>query len=461
MNLMNHKLTLTDIIKMSGLKEDNSIVETVNPYSPAIIPSSFVPEINYFEKSKSAVFYCFTIETDKFKVYYSPSVELVASLMLRDENEIRRMLGEGTDALTIKEEKSINSIINAMNNPDSYTKSKGFHNLTSKRGVDYSYFSGHAGNGTVKSKVTGEYDNVFKQLITCNDKGLIMPENLETICTCPLSVFSYTKKEFENLKFYCHHTIALHRDLGQKYKMLIFNPFNLCSPEIASPYLRKILRIGLENFVLKGRKILKRNDYKKAYNNNGCTWNRVELDAFLLSFKEVYNPKVMEWFGKYYNHSESVLKTSLFFKDVEVAGVKESSAEHEYNNLKNEWMHSLNHQWRKVEHAIKDKNTNEIFLPLNDNYIKFDNNTKEFIVKNHEIIDDKKIIHNPKTFQHEGINNTIFKPDIEAVHLEKEWQINPYKSYNTPFKVAKLPDNSLLYLSPYQMRKIKKDNPII
>lgn len=475
--LMRKKLNLEQVLSMSGLKPNYELIKPLSCIKPGLIPSSYVPEINYFTSERDALFYGLYAEKErggvKDLIFYSPSVDLITTLMLRDEQGVKKVLGIN-DGLVDSEKCLINDIINALKNPNSYVKKKGLGDILSSKRVHSGYYSGHAGNGRVDSKSFEKtYDDVFKQLVRVEGDELVMPDSLEAVCTCGLNLFSKTKYEFNNLIMHCHHLKALFRSFknadendsvrlyeeprGQELENIdnIFSPFSpLENPEHEGKFLRRIIRKGLENFIITHQPFLKNEEFRETYKSNGYTWNRVELDAYLLSFKEVYDNKLLEWFNSFHNIGESFKKTSLLFGDVSVVDLKESSADHVFNHTKKKWEHGLNNNWYKIEHALKNKKTGEVFIRVNeDYYVSLNNDLKRYILRVCSEVDDNRVEHD-KGFNHVCIDKSLtLDKDYEIIHLEKVYNITR-TSYSQPFKVAELPSSVLLYPGPYQFRKI-------
>jgi hypothetical protein len=161
--------------------------------------------------------------------------------------------------------------------------------------------------------------------------------------------------------------------------------------------------------------------------------------------------------SKYYDKNTSQLRTSNFLGEVQVVDIRESKAVHYYNPTKKKWEHRLNGNWWKTEHAIKEKKSNKLLIPYNGDYVEYDDKSRKIIILTHDRIEDNRITHNIKTFNHESKDSDYnLKKGYEVVHIEKVWKPILRSRDKEIFRYSKMPGNVVMYLSPIQMRKLKK-----
>jgi hypothetical protein len=476
---MNAELKYNELFKVAGMQPDIKIVEYSNSFFPRKIPSQYIPKIRHFSRANDTLFYCVCLDQTlnyqgkefSKKYFYLPSASLFATLMRLDEEGIREALG-GNDNLPVGEKNIISKTINHLkvaNKIDyfkeqekngklsprlidnlkklKYLQTKGVGQLINPLNEVNSYFSGHAFNSKVcsKTKEGVSYNITGKQFITFENNDIIIPPFLEIKCSCGLSSSSSLKYEHdETVLFGCVHAEMSRQSLlypelfkgrteyydkpnGNRIAKLenilsVFSPLDI--PSKGSELLRKIIRKGFYSYI-KTQNYIKNNltDDKKRHKADGYTFFRCELDAFLLSFKESYNPKFLELWNNSIDIEESNAKTSQFFGDYMPAGFSiDPRITSKKNAVKGDAEHLLNNEWVKAYHYIKK---NGSFIELNDNSITHDSNLRHM-------------------FNGNPLSQEVF-------HGIKNYQA--VQNFSEPFKVGKLNDNLRVYISPYKMRK--------
>jgi len=465
------ELSINDILLLGGLNPTNKLVEhNSQKYVPRKMPNYFIPQINHYSRAKDGLLTCLVIENNNKKYFYSPSMTLFATIQRKDAQGIREILGQN-DNLNQFEQTKINQIIkyiragNSLSELRKITKNKTgiinkyghiekkrLENILETRLLEDVLFNGHAYNGKIPSKESQEFYNVSqKQLIKYNNGKIIVPDSLQASCTCGFGQASFLKYEFEEIVSKCSHVELLRQtlsnpSLGKRVRLQnkygkskinnienIFSPFSpLDYPEKNSEEVRAIIRNGLYNFIVPQEYI--RNNFDDSHNyhkSNGFTFFRCELDAFLLSFEEIFNPEFFAQWKNNINQEASELYTSQFFGDYQKTGeFIEVNAEHVFDETTKRLNHFVNGNWKKVEHLGIDK-TNNIEGLLQPNQIIHDNkNNYEHKIK------DKSITNN-----------------LEITHVIEEQ--TPFIDFRNPFQVGVFDNGVKAYLRPYQMRDSK------
>ncbi|MFA5333930.1 MAG: hypothetical protein WC376_05555 [Candidatus Nanoarchaeia archaeon] len=480
------ELKYDELFKMANIIPNMKIVEYNGIFVPRIIPSTFIPSINYFSRKNDNLFYCLCLDQELVsarkhyskKYFYSPSSTLIATLMRSNEEEIRELLGDN-DSLNPAQSELIEDITVSLNfasiigdlrknkskenNAELFSKykhleEKGLSQLILPLNDVDAYYSGHAFNAKVKSKSKANtfYKVEGKQFISFDGKELELPPFFQLRCGCGLSEASNLKYEFDEIVLIAdvHTELARQKmsypDLftgrkefydspgGEQLEKIdnIFNPFKpIDNPKIYEgnygKNLRKILRNGLHNFIV-SQQYLKElyddpNDYHKT---NGFTWFRCELDAFLLSFKQIYDRDFLNLWKKNYNPDLSERKTCEFFGDyIKTKAVRNDSITHSLNKNKKTLEHKNNGQAEVVEHYAKRLSDNVTGQLTND-----------------QMIHDSAFNHVLK-----GLN----PKDYEIFHVAPVYE--PRINFKTPFKAAKI-DNLSIYINPYKMKKSKTNS---
>lgn len=468
MNNRHEELSIGQIYEMSGLTPTNMLVmHNYKPLIPRKMYNYFIPEINNNSRSKDSSLNCLVIESNNKKYFYSPSMALMATMERKNEAEIREMLGEN-DNIPQNEKNKINQIIyyikkgksleNARNNPNtprgyigkySHIEKKRIENILEKRCLEDVLFNGHAFRGLIPSKKTNEFYQVSqKQWLTFKNGEIIVPESLQSSCNCGFSQASFLKYEFEIIASACSHaellrqtletpSLGINVRLKNKYGNAriekihdLFNPFNLDYPENESLELRTIIRQGIYNYVIPQTYIEENfNDSNNYHKNYGFTWYRVELDSFLLSFKEIFNEEFYDLWMNNINENESTEYTCKYFGDFRSTGeFIPVDAIHDLDEDTKILKHKINGKWMNVKHRGRL-------------------NGSEGPIENYQFTHDRINNHEHKITDHSVPRN------IEIIHTLEEME--PFIDFEMPFKVGVLDNGVKIYIRPYQMRDSK------
>jgi hypothetical protein len=273
---------------------------------------------------------------------------------------------------------------------------------------------------------------------------------LQALCTCGFNQASFLKYEFEEIGTACSHTELLRQTLvnpalGKNVRLKnkygtsqitsiknLFNPFNFDYPENESKELRNILRNGLFNFIVP-QDFIKENfdDSKNYHKNNGFTWFRCELDAYLLGFKEVFNKEIYDLWMNNLNEAESIEYTCNFFGDyIKTGETIENYAEHKFNEDTKKLNHFVNGKWMNIKHLGINAETKV-----------------EGLLQEYQFTHDEK-----NNYTHKITDNTTSN-NISIIHVIEEEE--PLIDFNTPFNVGVLSNGVKIYIKPYQMRDSK------
>ncbi len=471
------ELKYYELFEMAKLAPNQKIVEYNGDFAPRIIPPNYIPEINYFSRQNDNLLYSLCLEQElasakknySKKYFYSPSATLIATLMRCNEGEIREALGE-KDSLRTIDNNMLEEIVTHLklaslvdffrenkekdNNKAnlkkySYLQRKGLDNLIAPLNEVSIYYSGHAFNGKISSK---SKHNIFyevdgKQFISFDGNELEIPPFFQLRCGCGLSAASNLKYEFDEIVLMADiHTELARQALsypelfsgrkefyespkGESLDKIenIFSPFKpLDNPSIFDKNLRKIIRRGLYNFIVSQDYIMERYDDPNHYHkNNGFTWFRCELDAYLLSFKQVYDKDFLKLWESNIDENLSEKKTCEFFGDyIKIGAERNDSITHFINKNKKTLEHRVNGKMQVVDHYAKR---------LSDNTIR--------PLAKYQLMHNASMNHELK-----GLN-----PDeYEVFHAQNIYE--PIINFTTPFKAASI-DNVNIYIAPYKMKK--------
>jgi hypothetical protein len=470
MNQGQEELSIDQIYEMSGLIPTNIIVNhNAKMYLPRKMYNYFIPQINHYSRKKDSLLTCLVVESNNKKYFHSPSMTLMATLQRKNADEIREMLGQNDDLDSVEKSK-IHLIIKYIRAGNSlsdlrkitnkktgiitkygHIETKRLDNILEKKILEDVLYNGKAFRGLIPSKKTYDFYEVSqKQWLKFKDNIITVPQSLQISCDCGFGQASFLKYEYEIIASACSHveflrqtltnpTLGKNVRLKNKYGSAqmqnisnLFNPFNLDYPENETKELRTIIRNGLFNFIV-SQKFIEENfdDSKNYHKKNGFTWFRCELDAFLLSFKEVYNKEVYDLWTNNVNENESFEYTCKFFGDYRPTGnFIPVNAVHEFDEDTKILNHNLNDKWMNVKHLGKDLQSNLEGLIQNDQFIHDENNNY-----NHNITDSSV----PR--------------NLQITHVIEEME--PFLEHNTPFKVGKLNNGVKIYIKPYQMRDSK------
>ncbi len=469
------ELKYNELFEMAKLAPNFKIVEYNGAFVPRIVPSNYIPEINYFSRQNDNLFYSLCLEQElnsskrsfSKKYFYSPSATLIATLMRCDESGIRELLGENdnlgtTDANMLGETVNclkLASIIDYFrenkekgNNAEnlknySYLQRKGLDNLITPLNEVSIYYSGHAFNGKISSKSEHKiYDIEGKQFISFDGNELEIPP-FQLRCGCGLSAASNLKYEFDEIVLMADiHTELARQALsypelfsgrkefyespkGESLDKIenIFSPFKpLDNPILSNKNLRKIIRRGLYNFIVSQEYIRENYDDPNYYHkNNGFTWFRCELDAYLLSFRQVYDNNFLKLWESNFDEELSEKKTCEFFGDY----IKRGS-------IRNDSItHSINKNKKTIEHRVNGK------IQVVDHYAKKLSNNRVGPLAKDQLTHDSSMNH---------ILNGLDPNDYEVFHAENIYE--PIINFSAPFKAASI-DNVNIYINPYKMKK--------
>ncbi len=329
-------------------------------------------------------------------------------------------------------------IVSELSKNSSLVKKKGLANILDQYKLKKVEFSGHAITIKGKSKTDGkEYTiNMKGPLVEDIEEILRFEGNPSINSSVPISSFSQVKYEYDRL-YYIDHYIALGmlalsgHDAAEEIKIKrdtldyyllksipIFIPFKpLVNAANGSFKLKSIIRRGLKKFLFAG-------------------WKRVDLDYYLLGFKEIYSQNVREWMEKYIDNNLSKRMTAKLLGDYKIVGFDEVRAK-EVINFKNEIEHRINGKFIKVYDAYK----------LGDNFYVF---TKSGVKQlNRQLIDG---LNKGKEELIEHV--TPNRDDVEKTHVKLRW-VPCEDNIISPIKVINV-NGFLIYPWPYKMRKAKR-----
>jgi hypothetical protein len=475
---MNEELKYGELFHIAGIMPNMGIIER-NDFYPRIIPSQYVPKIHHFSRQNYSLLYCLCLDQKlsfqgkdfSKKYYFSPSATLLATFMREDEEGIKECLGIN-DSLPLAEKNKINEIIHYLKiaNKLDYLNEKRINgqlnksqkaklskvNYLANKGVslliedlsDVSvYFSGHAFSAKIKSKSKKEeyYTVTGKQFITFENNDIVIPPFLQTQCTCGLALTPSMKYEHEETVLFGDTHMELARQAlmypelfsgrreyynkpnGNRIDRLesilsVFSPLD--KPQENSDFLRKILRKGFYPYI-KSQKFIQENlsDTKKKHKKIGDTFFRNEFDAYLLSFKECFNPELLQLWINSISQEKSIIMTSQFFGNYEESGFSiDKRITQRLNPVKGDVEHLLNNEWIKAHHYV---HRNGAFAELEDYKIRHTKNLEHTILG-------------------KPANETIY-------HGFKNYK--PVMSQSSQFKVGELNDSLSIYIAPYKLKK--------
>ncbi len=319
-------------------------------------------------------------------------------------------------------------------------KKKGLANILAPYKLDKVEFSGHAITIKGKSKTDGkEYIINMKGPLVEDMEDIIRFEGNTSInSSVPITSFSQVKYEFDRLYYIDHYIVLgmlafLGYDVARETKIKkdtleeflldslpIFIPFQpLVDAANGSFKLKSIIRRGLKRFLFDG-------------------WKRVDLDYYLLGFKEIYSQNVREWMERNVDEGLSKKMTAKLLGDYRVVGFEEVDAT-EVVNFKGDVEHRVNGKFVKVYDAYRLGDrlfvaTSSGMRPLNNYLINDLNNGREEI------------------FEHANIQNN----PLPHTHIKLEWE--PYEdNIIRPIKVLNV-NGFLIYPWPYKMRKVRRNS---
>lgn len=362
----------------------------------------------------------------------------------------------------------------------SHVERKRLNDIHNAKQVSDETYCGEGYNAKVPSKVDGNYEVTGQQfvewhkfLVSLKNHKVSLVKGYETIlpnevtheltlpyvpisfdiaCTCGKFINSKEKYEGRRVMPMCSH-IELKRQTeanpsiggninlsdgpeGNKIDSLdsIFTPFNLDNPEKGSSELRSILRNVLYAFIVPQENSIKLDfdDSKNARKSNGYTLFKVEADAALIAFKEIYNPKFLKLMNAFYNEKYSVEQTCYmgFGENRETGEFAEVKAAHSMNknNKLEHRLNTINGRFINVKHCVKE---NDNYVPLTNNQYAHDPNTMEHVKKDYDLKN---------------------RPDLEIVHVTPKFEHRV--DFMEPFKFAVFPNCVTAYPMFYKMNKV-------
>lgn len=461
------ELEYKEIMRMANLPYNPIAEHNSKRFIPRIIRNQYIEEINYFSPVYDNLLFCLCIEQPfqiRKKEYYrrfffSPSMKLFATLSRENKNNIKKILGQD-DNLNSIEQNKLDDIIKHLENANKLQKSilegnkddslskysylirKRVSNLFRESKSLKVFYNGNAVSSIIKSKFDdSEYKCLLKQPIQFQNNRIDIHPAIQSHCDCGFHEFSTIKYEFFNILCFCSHLELLRQSLefpelcediiikiNKKDIERITNSFNpfkpLDFPQNETNKIRTIIRNGLYNYIVPQEFIRNYYDDSNDYHRrNGFTWFRSELDAYLLSFNEIFDNRLLNIMNEDYNLS--IEKTCQFFNDYkDDEKIIISNIEHRYNPDSNKVEHLVEGKWRFIEHGIMDENSE---------------------IRPVEFYHNKKCDHILL-----GSNTQIFENSHEILHFMTTKK--PIIDFRSPIKVSKNQDLRL-YFSPYKNRK--------